>query len=139
MRLRLIAALLLAPALALASPMDEPGAKWTTKCVVVFSDAFKYDPAEVPQQAKDASLWKRVIVAVCWGKGQEYYAVRTGEHLFREYYNDKKQLVREGVGGWTFPPRVYLEKAEDHDVKPWDGGTKAMIDQTPFDDPYKED
>jgi hypothetical protein len=139
MRVRLTAGIILAiAATAAASPADEPGAKWSSKCVVAFNDAFRYDAATMPQQDKDVSLWKRVVVAVCWSKSSEMYSVRTGEHLFREFW-DKGKLVRQGVGEWTFAPRTYLEKSTDNDVKEWEGGKDVMLDHTPFDEPYKEE
>ncbi len=128
-----------AASLAHAQPTDELGPTGSSKCVVLYNDAFRYDSDLAPQQAKDASLWKRVIVAVCWWKGQEYYVIRTGEHVFREYYDGKGKLVREGVGEWSFAPRVYLGKSIADDVKPWEGGGAVMTDSTPFDEPYKEE
>lgn len=139
MRFRLILPILgvIVPRLCFAAPTDEPGANWSSKCAVVFSDAFKYDTAALPQQAKDENLYKRVIVAVCWFKGQDRYAIRSGEHLFREYYDTKGKLVREGIGSWQFAPRLYLNKGAADDMDTFSG--QVTIDATPFDDPYKED
>lgn len=137
MRLRLILPILgiLVPTLGFAEPGDQ-GDKWSNRCVVVFSDTFKYEEATLPQQKTGENLYKRVIVAVCWWKGQENYTVKTGEHLFREYH-DKGKLVREGVGEWTFPSKVYLSKGAADEVR-WMAGD-AMVDATPFDEPYKEE
>lgn len=132
-----VLAAILAPALAFAGPQDEPGAKWSHKCAVVYTDAFKYEAANLPQQSSAENLYKRVIVAVCWWKGQDYYNVRTGTHLFREFYADGK-LKREGVGGWMFDPGLYLHKNSADDLK-YDSAARVVVDATPFDDPYTEE
>lgn len=138
MRLCVTAFAILALASLAWADQDADDKPMASKCVVVYTDAFRYDASTLPQQKADTSLWKRTTVAVCWYKGQEHYMVIAGEHLFREYI-DKGKTVREGVGGWQFAPRVYLHKAIGDDVKEWEGGLGVMLNRSPFDDPYKED
>lgn len=138
MRLGITAFVIFAVASLVWADQDADDKLVASKCVVVFTDAFKYDASTLPQEKADVSLWKRVTVAVCWYKGQEHYMVISGEHLFREYI-DKGKVVREGIGGWQFAPRVYLHKAIGDDVKEWEGGNRVMVNASPFDDPYREE